>query len=573
MIKNAVLYLASIVLLFTIVHRTFISGWGPPIGDSALSLVAYGITYGSDDNLVYCSFAQQSMRVRGLWRFSNLYTTVEHDRLLFNSLFLLVGRLSSFFSVSPVRVLNVLALLAIPLFMFCVARMCHILGLSKISGFAVVCLALGGGGISWIRLLIRLLIKKLGLEGVLVVGAPAPDLFYFDLYPATAFFIYPYQAITVAILSFLALTIVQYDDHNHRLSLGDACLIMGSALALASVRPYELVMVLTAYGSLVAASYAFQLDETVRRRRIVVLSCLLVGILPFLVYTFWFFQQPVWSYVSKPGWTLQYGDWDVAFFLLWILACVGIGTLGSRLFSSSFAFLALWSLGCGILLIVLNSGAVKLCGGCTIPLAVLGGLAVHKYEAQLRAKNLIIPALSLLVFLSLASPALEFFKSIRPRDRVRLPSELFQAIESIRSDALAPLPIVLTDSETGKVLPGLGGFRVFCGHQGLTDHYVHKSRLLARLGFGTEAEQRSDSGDSEILKSNAAKLLNQIKTGTFQYLLVRKDHQLYQYVAPDHAGSTIHDGPHFLAVRMSPDVSTVIAERLQTIASMRKGVQ
>jgi hypothetical protein len=557
--KKVALFFALIIMLFVIITRTFISGWGPHANYSTTGQVSYGIAYNPTDNLSYCSWAQQSMS--GMWRFGDLYTTVEHNRLMFNSLFLLVGKLSALFSASPIFILNIFALLAVPLFVFCVARMCYLLELSNFSGILVICMAIGGGGISWFRQLVL----NVGLGKILQIGQKGPDLFYHDLYPGISFFIYPYQSITVSVLSFLSLMIVQYDNYKQRLSLKGICLIVGSGLLLASIRPYEPLFVLVAYGILAAASFVFPLHKTIRRRRFVVISCLLVGILPMTIYSFWVSRQPVWSNFAKASLNLQTGDWIAGFFLLWILASIGCGSvLGARFLSSQFSFLALWSLACGFFLIILNSAYTKLSSGCTIPLAILSGLAIHKYESQFRAKGLIIPILFSLIFLSLASTTLLVVTNALPQSQVCLSSELFQAIKSIRKDAPFALPTVLTDHETGEALPGLGGFRVFCGHWSLTDDNNRKLSILARLGFSCKSEQNLETWSSGNLDSSEVQFLKQVKTGTFQYLMIRKDHLIYRDFLNVKDYSVIYDGHLYLIIKMSHEVYPIIEKRLLT---------
>ena len=555
-----------LLLVLLVACRTFVTGWGSsPVLPEAPTMVAYGIAANADDSLSYIAWAQQAKD--GAWRFGDLYTTTGHAPLLVNPLFLLIGRVAALCAVTPVAVLNVTALLAVPLFLFAVARTVRLLGLGTLASTAALFMALGGGGISWVRALLGLT----GLGGILRVGDMGPDFSYFDLYPLASFFIFPYNALAVAVLALLAGMIVRADDASRGFGVRGAGLFTGMALLFAAIRPYEPVMLLAAYGLLVVVSPACRLPGPVCRRRALVLGCLAAGMVLPLAYNAWASGQPVWRDVAAATLGTRFGDWFGGFFLLWILAGIGVGLLGPRLLASPFAFPAFWGLGCATVLVVLNSSYSKLCGGCTIPLALLGGVAAQAVADRLRGRKQAGALLSLLIVAAMASPLLVLARASLPDNRPRQPSEMFQVIQRIRGDAGRPAPAVLTDIGAGEILPGLGGIRVYCGHWSFTDGFFHKRSLLARLGFTAETGGGEEPVDRELLAADAAELLAQLRGGTFQYLMVTKTHRVYRELAAAPPALRVHDGDLFLVVRMTPEVAGVIENRLGAILTDAQG--
>jgi hypothetical protein len=560
--NRPVLAICLLLLVLLVGFRTFVTGWGFPPGiPEAPAMLTYGIAANPDDSLSYVSWAEQARN--GAWRFSDLYTTTGHAPLLINPLFLLAGRMAALSAVPPLAVLNILSLLALPLFLVSVAWTARMLGLGRFATAAAVWLALGGGGVSWIRELLGLS----GLGGILRVGEVGPDFSYFDLYPAASFFIFPYNAMAVALVALLAALIVRAEDTSRGFSGREAALIAVAALLLAAIRPYEPVMLLSAYGLLAGVSPLLRLSAPVCRRRALVLGCLAAGMILPLAYNVRASGQPVWSEIAAATLGTRFGDWFGGFFLLWILAAIGAGMLGSRLFASRFAFPAIWAFGCAMVLVVLNSSYSKLCGGCTIPLAMLGGLAVHGIEEHLRQRRCAGVVLALILVFSVASPLLVLARISLPQNRQRQPSEMFQVIQRIRSDAGMPVPAVLTDIGAGEILPGLGGIRVYCGHWSFTDGFFQKRSLLARLGFSAEPGGGEEPVEHEVMAAEAANLLAQVRAGTFRYLMVTKTHRIYRDLVNVPGAARLYDGELFLVARMTPEVAALIENRLSAIIS------
>jgi hypothetical protein len=473
---------------------------------------------------------------------------------MFNSLFLVVGKVSALLAVSPLLVQNVLAAFSLPIVVFSFSSMCRALGLSAVATFVAFCLAIGGGGISWISKTI----EWSGLNQGLPVGPPGPDLSYYDVYPAVAYFISPYHAISFAIVAVLVLVIVRLDDHQSHPTLKSVALLSCLGSLLATVRPHISIMVLASYCVATAATFAFKLPRVVLSRRIIVSACLAVAMLPIILYSVWVSQQPVWINFSRTHQPVDH-NWATGFFLIWVLAGAGVGVLGSRVLRTPFAFLVTWAIGSAGLLLVLNGYLYpKMTYGCTIALAVLAGVAVDKYRDLLPARWR-GAAVAAVAFAALASPFVMISKNARAQGTT-VSSELFQVIAAIRSDTTSPSPAVLADCDTGVMLPGLSGYRVFCGHWALTENNRHKIVLLSKLGFLAEDQTMPSFpgvGNAEV-GSSAAILRDQITANTFQYLVVRKAyrvHREFESVAPK---CTVHSGQQYLVLRMCPEVKTLL---------------
>lgn len=551
-------FVAMALLALIVVFRTFVSGWSPPDAPPASASTVFGVTAHPADNLSYSAWAQQARS--GLWRFGILYTTSEHEPLMFNSLFLLIGKLSALFGVSPLLVLNVLGALSLPVFVFAFSSMCRRLGLGSAATFAATCLALGGGGISWIRKSI----DWLGINQVLPVGPPGPDLSFYDVYPVVAYFVSPYHAIAFGIVGVLVLLLVRLDDLGNRLTASGLALLGGVGLLLATVRPHIAIMVLAAYCAATAASFAFKLEPTLRRRRTIVATCLAGAMLMPVLYSVWVSQQPVWSDFSRAH-RPDTHDWGIGFFVLWILAGAGVALLGLRALRSPFAFLIAWALGSGFLLVVLNGYLYpKLTYGFTIALAAIAGVAIDQYAQRTRSPAKLGAAVAAISVLALASPLVLVHPYVRD-EATTVRSELLKVVDAIGADSATLFPTVLADCGTGVLLPGLGGHRVFCGHWALTKDNRQKIVLLSRLGFLADNQAMPTFADvRDVDVAMGARLLHdQIAGDTFQYLAAQKTFRIHKDFAAVPAHCVVHDGPQYRVLRMCAEVKNQLETMLR----------
>ena len=553
--------IAIALLVLIVLFRTFVSGWGPPDAAPASASTVFGVTAYPADNLSYNAWAQQARS--GLWRFGILYTTTDHDRLMFNSLFLLIGKLSALLGVSALLVLNVLGALSLPVFVFAFSSMCRGLGLGGAATFAATCLALGGGGISWIRKSI----EWLGINNVLPVGPPGPDLSFYDVYPIVAYFVSPYHAIAFGIVGVLVWVLVRLDDLGNRLTAGRLVLLGSMGLLLATARPHIAIMVLAAYCAATAASFALRLEPTLRRRRTIVAACLTGAMLVPVLYSVWVSQQPIWSDFSRAH-RPDTHDWAIGFFVLWALAGIGVGILGSRALRLPFAFLIAWALGSGLLLLALNGYLYpKLTYGFTIALAALAGVAIDRYAQRTRSRAKLGAAVAAISVAALASPLVLIHPYVRD-EATTVRSEVFQLIDAIGADSALPFPTVLADCGTGVLLPGLGGHRVFCGHWALTKDNRQKIVLLSRLGFlaDNQAMPTFAGARNDDVAMDARLLREQIAGDTFQYLAVQKTFRIYKELAAVPSSCVVHDGPQYRVLRMCVEVKNQLEAMLRAQA-------
>ena len=545
---------ASAMFVLAIVFRIYVSGWGPPEGVPASARTHYGLAAYPADNLTYVSWAQQAND--GRWLFDILYTTTDHARLFFNPLFLAVGRTASIIGVSPMLVLNVVALFSLPVVILSIWSMCRSLRLGNSAAFVATCLAIGGGGISWLRKIL----EWSTLDRVVPVGPTGPDLYFYDVYPVVAYFIAPYHAISLAFLAALAALIVRFDDDDRRLSVGAIAGLVSLGALVAAVRPHTAIMVLVAYAAATAATWAFAPRRALLTRRLTIAACLSAAMIPPVLYSVWVAQQAVWSDYARMH-RPETNDWLIGFLLLWVLGTIGaVFTGGRRLLGSAFAFPVAWSLGAGVLLLILNGFIFpKLTYGFTMALALLAGVAIDRMRDLVPSRLVRAAAVAAIACLSVASPLIMLNQFVL-NSGTAAPSEFFQVVRTIRGDTRSPFPSVLTDCETGVLLPGLGGSRVFCGHWALTDGNRPKIVLLSRLGFLPENEPIpafSNVGEADV-QFRATQLREQINANTFQYLVVKKRDRLYKQVATQ-SQCALADGDQFAVLKMCPEVRALLA--------------
>jgi hypothetical protein len=559
---------AAAVLLFAIVVcvalRTM-HGWAlvGHVTDPNKSF-PYGMVGNRSDYLSYSSWALQARH--GAWTFSDLYTTTPHAAIYFNPFFLAAGWLSRAFSVQLELVLNLSVFLSLFIFVFSLDAACRQLRFGGLTTFCVLCLCFGGGGVTWLRRIVDVL----GLRSALRFVGPAdtiwgyPDWFFGELFPAITFNASPYHSMSLALIALLAAWLIRYDEPAERLSAWRAAALIGVAAFLVGLRPYEPVVLLAAYAAYLPCTL-FDRSERLTsaiKRRCWLFSCLLVGIAPVLVYDFWVTRQPVWHEFSQKGLDLiGASDWAGALLVLWVLAIASVVILGRRALRGPYALLVVWSSIIATLLVILHSGLTKLCGGCTIPLALLAGVAIEQGLAQLRSSRQRALAALVLACLALGSSTAVVMRLAKfPADRVS--GELLAAMDAIRRDSKLPIPAVLTDTETAMYLPGLGGLRVYCGNWGLTDDFWPKCASLAAVGLGSSGppyQPPDDPEESRAIRAAMANLWQQIQQNTFACILIHEGYASPQLEAFEgemkrrFPQSIIYRGKAYCAVKLDRD--------------------
>jgi len=566
MSKPASIFLL-IVVVVCIAIRTLHSGWGL-LGRSAApgARVPYGIAANPGDYLSYSSWAQQSRS--GAWTFSDLYTTTPHARVYFNPFFLVVGWLSRASAAPPELILNLSVFLSLFVFVYAFDSICRRLRFGSLATLCAFCLCFGGGGVAWLRRGVELV----GLEHALRSVGPdtdlyhIPDWFYAELFPLVAFNVSPFHSMTLALFALVVAWLIRYDDPAEPFSWLKASLLIGTCTLLVGMRPYEPVVLLAGSGTYVCFSLVPGASTGEIKRRALLLVCLCLGIIPFLAYDFWLTRQPVWRDFSHKGLYLFGGaDWAGAFLLLWVLAIAGIAVLGKRALKAPYALLVIWFAIYAAILIVLQSGLTKLCGGCTIALSLLAGAAIERCGRRLRSGRQRVIVAAAVGCLALASATVLLFRiAVSPPPRV--PTDLLGAIDAIRRDSSIAAPAVLTDPTTAAYLPGLGGLRVCCGNWGLTDNYAAKVAALAALGLGVKppadsaASTPESSSEADAIREAVAALREQLEANVFAFLVINLDQaspeigRFQRTIERDFPKSIIYNRGKFCVIKLDREI-------------------
>lgn len=555
---RVVFVLIGVCVLTNVLFHAFLSGWQPDYSPSTTPYSnVLGITHNALDNLTYIAWMQQASR--GIYPFSDLYTTTPHASLLLTPLFLFMGCIAGWCSLSPVLLFNIIGLLSIPVFIICALGACRKLGFDNAITGATTILVASGGGLSWVLLVL----KKVGLSGLLhQSGGVGPDLLYYDLYPLTAFTIYPYHVFSLALLAVLVYFIISFEDTDQALSLRGILILVGVSFFLAATRPYEPITLFIAYAMTVVLSSILRAPKRIMLRRAGILGCLAAGIVPWTIYNLWMSTQPVWSAFAQASLGLHAGqNWIAAFGLLWFLGLIGIFAYIDKGQPQSCLFLIVWFSIVAILLLFLQSGLTKLVGGCTIPLGLLSGIGLARLTSKIRLSKLRILTLCIICGLSLISPVLvhdHFLRKIPHCD-----AEMLRALQQIPYPSANKVPTVLTGTNAGSYLPGLAGLRVYCGHWALTDNYPKKDQVLSALGIASAEYPQTVSADIE---SDIIALAEQVNSASFDYLLIHKDTALFHDLSADPERDILFEGEHYYLARMDDRLAGIIANKFRTIA-------
>jgi hypothetical protein len=559
--KRAGTCLAAFYAAIVIAAHAWAFGWGPPPGETSLRASPVGFAWNNKDNLSYAAWARQA--TQGHWLFIDLYTSKPHERLCFNPYFLLAGRLARLTGRDPILVMNALGVVAMVVFIGATWRTCRQLQQGPTTALVATCLALGGGGVSWLR---RWLVVA-GPAGIPLAGASAPDMSYLDFFPATSGLTSPYQAACFAMLAVMTMLLTRLDDPREPLTRLRAYGLTGLAMFLATSRPYEPLLVLVAYGCLAGASWLARVPAGLLRRRLALLACLALAILPATAYGAWVATQPAWKYVARALLRIAGQEWLAALFLAWALGAAGLLAIGRRWLATAYAFPAIWAMACGLLLLVFNTGLTKCCAGCSLPLALLAGPAIQAILERLQGRKALRAALVVAtIAFALATPAYLCVALVRNAAGVGVSRDLLKAIEVIRDrDDLAD-GMTLADDPAGELAPGLGGLRVFSGHWALTDGHDNKEALLYLLGFHRPDATPPDAARGTGWKPYALGLAAQLRAGDFRGLLTRKDGVLAGDRALLEKGRVAYDGAAWLVVEVTPALAEALAARAQGLA-------
>ena len=443
--------------------------------------VDIGILTNPGDTCVYLSFVQQYYQGHGLAGL--LYTTDPHAALLWLFPLWLMGKVAAITGLSVIGIYNGAGVLGIMLATLFLRRAATTLGLSASArNWTSVALVLGSGS-SWIWFLVN----KAGFS----IPTTGGDLFFNDLFPSSAFICYGYHALGLAALCavwWLA-TEVQNRLIDGRRYLPWFAALVVAALWLGFSRPYEPVAFLGTWITACAIHFLRRKKDPAALRSALRVGAVLATVLGLCVLrTVWISRQPVWSTfaneslalgVSRSNWLRTLPGWALL---------VGLGARPAWRASPRLAALPLAaSLLFFVVLVGAGGAHAKLASGLLIGPVLLGGWGL----AHLIGRSAALPRLATVGFGALAisaglgTPSLFLvITSIHLSGKNVIDPNLLSLARELPFAKGTPPPTVLTDAETGGVLPGLVGARVWAGHWSLTPNYYRRRKELQDAGLG-----------------------------------------------------------------------------------------
>ncbi len=544
--KNRGLYYTTILiscmaLLIILIRLNLHVGWGGDLDHLENDVNStFGIVFNEEDNLTYVSWAQQAFY--GIFPFSILYTTTPHSSLLIIPVFVIIGKIAGVLSLHPLFILNItgflFALLAIVFLFLC----CKQLGLSDRGAFLGTALTIFGSGLSWLPWI---------LSHALNLHLPAGgDLYYFDLFPVTAFVFYPYNTIGIALSSMLLFCLLKSEKNileQKRYHFLLYTFLVG--LALAVTRPYEPAIFLFNYAFLIILMIFFTKQKQLLFTRLIIFSILLIAILPQEIYNYWVSTQDVWNNFASQSLSLFPGrlTWLLGFGLFWPLSFWGI-YIAIKKKQHYFHILSIWIFFLFFLLVIFKSDKTKLASSGFLSMGILSGYAVDYMLSHIESshifrirKSTTIIIIFIIISVSL-SPLIAFTYARLPL----IDTEIVKATKIIRQHSPKTIPTILTDTETGSLLPGLAGIRVYAGHWALTDDWKNKMTELKSAGFRLEPTEEILGKNS--IKSNLDKLL---KKSDFDFILAKKIHLVFPILLADKKNDVLYYGKRWVVFRIN----------------------
>jgi hypothetical protein len=553
------LLLASIAAALIGVRVYINCGWGDRLLQPDKAVSAYGFEHNGEDNLSYMSWIQQTRL--GHFRLSDLYTTEPHNALVTNITFYAIGRASTMFALEPTFIFNMCGFIGALLTVAFIFRYSVWVGFSIGAAFWACFVVAFGSGLSWILYVLN------HISGAhFGFGA---DITYLDLIPSTVFHMFPDHAIALALLSFLMLAVVKLEDG---LLEGALCrwrivLVFFGALTLSMSRPYEPVAFFVVYSIYTVLPIVLRKDRVSFGARVIVWLVLVAPIVVLAAYNFWVSSQPVWSSLAERSLNLPKNGvprsyWIRGFGFVWIFAAVGVvETFRRRL--ARFELAAVWSIFVFLLLVVLDSGRSKLATGAFLSLALMAGPGLdgiwqglfHGLGKWQRT------ALRIPVFVALTgvfSPVI-----VHLTNKLTVPTvdtEILFAGARVRQDARIDMPTVLTDAESGDLLPGLWGMRVYVGHWMLSPNYESKVKEIEAAGLVPPA-QSEPSLRSETAE-NFDSLLNKMNP---DYVMIRTSSPLAQQLKIS-TTEVVYQGSRWIVFATHHPMHSIAARRAQSHA-------
>jgi hypothetical protein len=491
-----------------------------PAVDSS-GMISSGIIFNHADTLNYLSWASQARF--GSYLFMDLATIDPHKALYFNPFFLAIGKISAWLNLPIFSVFYMVGIfVACPIVVVGTYYCSRSMGISENGAKWGTIIATFSSGLT----------LPLFVMGWLFHFSPTKgtDLRVLDSIISATLLVYPLHAMAIAFLSITVfLMLIADNDHtffdkSFLISLS-ICLI---AALFVSTHPYESVLFLSSY---VCYCFLSIFSEPIIkwRRRLYILVLVSIVVVPIVSYYYLVSQQPVWNWTFSDVTSTLYDKTRLA----WI---IGYGlTLPLALYGGYCAFIntqyekarwfAIWVFLLIVLLIILNTN-VKLSNGGYFPMCVLAGLGFGELisitsrieSGYLRKSGKAFTAIiGILLFLTFPGYLIRLYAH-------SFDVELIYATQIIRSLEGSKNPKVLTDSETGLLLPVLGGVRVYAGHFGLTPDIKIKHRELIEAGI--QKPLFYDKGPFDVTKENFLKTLHSHK---FDFVLIDKNRPAYDF--------------------------------------------
>ena len=551
------LAVAIAMIAFLVVFRLAIgAGLGCGASGDDPDLLPTGFVGDLRDNYTYASWAQQAGA--GAWLLSDAHTTDPHRAIYFNPYYLFVGRAAWWLDIQPFFIMNVLGLLG-----------------AGATVFVVFYIALGAGldesAARWASVLVGFAMglsvpaaavyKLLGIDPMADTQRLGADIWYHDAFGLNCFMTLPYQSLGWALMSLVilaAVTCLKDTPGAWRFRTRLALLAVAAA-ALASVRPYEPVILLSSYGLFALASLIMPSTRGRSGRIVMVGIVLAAAAAPFVLYQFWVSQQPVWrdfaalaavSYRSRWSWLIGYG-------LLLPIAIYGaaLAMRDAQLFAARW-FIA-WLALLVLLLIVIEVRQTKFSSAGTIPVCILAAQGWTTLIARICAierptkRRLAVACLFAVgasFFITTPAFAVMLGKHFDSQ-RSGFSRHLFAAAQKAIELTPGRPPAILCDDATGNVLTGIAPVRVFLGHSAMTPNFPARADRLATAGFydktGSAAEFDSILRDAKVgfVLVVAERAANEFASAHPSLRIVGRFDQyvLFQFNPPQAAGLNAYD--------------------------------
>lgn len=494
----------ALTMIWLVSIRTLLGvpwGWETLPGEGDL---LPGIAFNAGDTWFYLSLVVQY--AEGYNGAELIYTTEAHPGLLWIFPLWLMGITTALTGCPPLFVYNVSGVVGAMAAVFAFRRVTRlIVSSASACDWATAIMIIGSGG-SWVWHLVH------GWSGL--PALTGGEFAFLDFLPATTFLAYPYHAISGALLASLWWSVTVFEQRSLagqsvKLQIG---LIAGCAMILTFSRPYEPLAFSAAYGIKMALAWSRRrTDPAVWTSCRNTTAILAFGLAPGVAWTAFVSTQPIWSGFAQRALALGLprSEWLTGFGFLWLAAAVAAPRLYRLPHLRGLLPLCATLLSAGFLLGFGNSG-VKLSSGLPLGVTIAAGVGlalvietINRHVTQQTGRVVFGLAAAVLV---LGTPSLHLnLLAIRLSATKPVEAELSALMQWIPPQTGDRRTTVLTDTNTGLILPGWLGLRVFAGHWGLTHNFKTKEAQIRAAGLDPE-RQSPTTGN---LRENLTQLLQE----------------------------------------------------------------